>query len=470
MMDAQIFLLGVGKWFHGIGKARKIPNIPKKVISQIRIKLGEVKAKFGNQLSNYYQRVWAYCKEGMKIFDAPRLERWSQTLEDGTMLEGVFRKGKLVSGKMMKDGNTFEGRFDKKWRLHGKGKQIFSDWGIYEWEFQNGQLIKGKKIHKYGHIWEGTFNKNGELSGEGVFLERDGIVIRWEFKNGYLEGDGYKLHPDGLVLKGEFKNWKLKNGEILKRNEQTWEYEKTRDVKDGQYIELQKKANELPNNKAQNPFSHPELESSSAPVEKLEPFHTGKEIRESFSQGLEFEIVGTEQGNKTFFKTEKMKYDKYSLDLGHDMAPNKDASEGAIKKILDTPQAKNIIPESVQLIDIKVSNSSKPSLKGIYLEQAIERGKVKATVALGKEFREDRRSNCHIQYQLNLDNRIPAGERFKIMQELTNKMEKLLDHKMSKSEGEVLGTAPSQVVINAKASKGLESTFQSVLDELYPQS
>ncbi len=165
-----------------------------------------------------------------------------------------------------------------------------------------------------------------------------------------------------------------------------------------------------------------------------------------------------------------MKYDKYSLDLGHDMAPNKDASEGAIKKILDTPQAKNIIPESVQLIDIKVSNSSKPSLKGIYLEQAIERGKVKATVALGKEFREDRRSNCHIQYQLNLDNRIPAGERFKIMQELTNKMEKLLDHKMSKSEGEVLGTAPSQVVINAKASKGLESTFQSVLDELYPQS
>lgn len=468
MMDAQIFLLGVGKWFHGIGKARKVPNIPKKVVSQIRTKLGEVKAKFGNQLSNYYQRVWAYCKEGMKIFDAPRLERWSQTLEDGTMLEGVFRKGKLVSGKMMKDGNTFEGRFDKKWRLHGKGKQIFSDWGIYEWEFQNGQLIKGKKIHKYGHIWEGTFNKNGELSGEGVFLERDGIVIRWEFKDGYLEGDGYKLHPDGLVLKGEFKNWKLKNGEILKRNEQTWEYEKTRDVKDGQYIELQKKANELPNNKAQNPFSHPELENSSAPVEKLEPFHTGKEIRESFSQGLEFEIVGSERGEKTFFKTEHVKRDnsKYITPAwwGDMNAPWRWYWEYAMKKMIEEAPSKKLSVESIQFLNFYDSTSHSKEKQGIYVEQFWENGKITTIVSLPRRFKTDARGWCYIQYRLGLDARIPASERLKITQELVNNIQKLT----AKEYESKLGT--SQLYIESQVSRELDKTFQSVLDQLYPQS
>lgn len=468
MKDAQIFLLGVGKWFHGIGKARKVPNIPKKVVSQIRTKLGEVKAKFGNQLSNYYQRVWAYCKEGMKIFDAPRLERWSQTLEDGTMLEGVFRKGKLVSGKMMKDGNTFEGRFDKKWRLHGKGKQIFSDWGIYEWEFQNGQLIKGKKIHKYGHIWEGTFNKNGELSGEGVFLERDGIVIRWEFKDGYLEGDGYKLHPNGLVLKGEFKNWKLKNGEILKRNEQTWEYEKTRDVKDGQYIELQKKANELPNNKAQNPFSHPELENSSAPVEKLEPFHTGKEIRESFSQGLEFEIVGSERGEKTFFKTEHVKRDnsKYITPAwwGDMNAPWRWYWEYAMKKMIEEAPSKKLSVESIQFLNFYDSTSHSKEKQGIYVEQFWENGKITTIVSLPRRFKTDARGWCYIQYRLGLDARIPASERLKITQELVNNIQKLT----AKEYESKLGT--SQLYIESQVSRELDKTFQSVLDQLYPQS
>lgn len=467
-MDAQVFLLGVGKWFHGIGKARKVPHIPKKVVSQIRTKLGEVKAKFGNQLSNYYQRVWAYCKEGMKIFDAPRLERWSQTLEDGTMLEGVFRKGKLVSGKMMKDGNTFEGRFDKKWRLHGKGKQIFSDWGIYEWEFQNGQLIKGKKIHKYGHIWEGTFNKNGELSGEGVFLERDGIVIRWEFKNGYLEGDGYKLHPDGLVLKGEFKNWKLKNGEILKRNEQTWEYEKTRDVKDGQYIDLQKKANELPNNKAQNPFSHPELENSSAPVEKLEPFHTGKEIRESFSQGLEFEIVGSERAEKTFFKTEHVKRDnsKYITPAwwGDMNAPWRWYWEYAMKKMIEEAPSKKLSVESIQFLNFYDSTSHSKEKQGIYVEQFWENGKITTIVSLPRRFKTDARGWCYIQYRLGLDARIPASERLKITQELVNNIQKLT----AKEYESKLGT--SQLYIESQVSRELDKTFQSVLDQLYPQS
>ena len=104
---------------------------------------------------------------------------------NGVEFEGNFNGLILTGLGKLKDKNTgdvYEGNFDNNY-FNGHGKYSFSDYGIYEGEFEFG-IRSGKGIYKnkLGIIYEGEW-KNNFPNGIGKFTCKD-FIVKGVWKNG----------------------------------------------------------------------------------------------------------------------------------------------------------------------------------------------------------------------------------------------------------------------------------------------
>ncbi len=160
-----------------------------------------------------------------------------KTLDDGTVLKGTFKDGKLNGRgeKHLKNGTVIKGEF-KDGLLHGIGTVVSSKEGVvaegsfyndslhgkakitfietdetWEGEFKHGEFVEGEQHLPNGDICKGTFNEDGELVSGEKKLRIGGNVLKGEFENGYLV-KGTKTLPSGIVDEGEFTKNRLVKG------------------------------------------------------------------------------------------------------------------------------------------------------------------------------------------------------------------------------------------------------------------
>lgn len=144
---------------------------------------------------------------------------------DGMRVEGNFIDGRLNGqGKIIDpDGEIIEGIF-KDDVLNGLGKMTTAI-GTKEGEFRDGELNgKGKDTQFEGQmISEGIF-KEGRLHGQGVVVHLNGDVWEGEFRDNQLIKGKMSL-ANGNVLEGEFRNNELRNGKLTHSNGSVEEFQ-----------------------------------------------------------------------------------------------------------------------------------------------------------------------------------------------------------------------------------------------------
>jgi hypothetical protein len=101
------------------------------------------------------------------------------------------------------NGNVFEGDF-----VDGelsKGKEIFSNGSIFEGDFANGEPSKGKETFKNDIVYEGDL-VDGKGHGKGKMTFANGDVYEGDFFEGNINGIGKKTYIDGKVEEGFWAN------------------------------------------------------------------------------------------------------------------------------------------------------------------------------------------------------------------------------------------------------------------------
>lgn len=114
----------------------------------------------------------------------------------GTIEEGIFSNGLLISGKWTHGEYWKEGTFDEQ-TFSGKGKTADK-----EGDFVKNALVKGKYL-KEGILYEGTF-KYSRLHGQGKKTLADGTILEGVFSCDLLYGQGKMTYPNGTFVTGEF--------------------------------------------------------------------------------------------------------------------------------------------------------------------------------------------------------------------------------------------------------------------------
>lgn len=106
----------------------------------------------------------------------------------------------------LKDGRIYEGSWDKKGKMHGKGTLINPDGSKIIGCFKEGILDgKGRIIQTSGIVFEGEF-KEGKLNGSGNIYGNHGGKFSGTLVDGKLHGIGVEEWPDGMRYEGEYKN------------------------------------------------------------------------------------------------------------------------------------------------------------------------------------------------------------------------------------------------------------------------
>lgn len=132
----------------------------------------------------------------------------------GDIYEGEFRNNQLYRGKLIyQDGPVLQGEF-KNNQLNGKGRATNNEGDIYEGEFNNGELVEGKMIYKNG-TYEGKF-KNNKLI-EGTVTLNNGDMIEGDWKDGILIDPRKIIYANGDIYEGKFKiDYKIDNNNKTK--------------------------------------------------------------------------------------------------------------------------------------------------------------------------------------------------------------------------------------------------------------
>ena len=182
--------------------------------------------------------------EGERSFEDFKLEGF---FKDGILVngrisdndhfdEGTFDDYILIEGKRVVDDFIFEGKFDKESRGLIQGRVIRNDNIIYEGElkdgrphgrgkyfkndsklegtFENGELIDGKILY-YDDIHEGKFENENLIKGtKNHFSEQ--ILEEGTFEKGYLvQGKKTFLDSNNEIEEGKFKDGFLVEGKAI---------------------------------------------------------------------------------------------------------------------------------------------------------------------------------------------------------------------------------------------------------------
>jgi len=152
-------------------------------------------------------------------------------MSKGTVFKGTFVKGVPVEGECTySNGDKYKGRIDeecepngvgvlkkadgssvaeghfKHGRLHGKGKETFSDGCTYTGYYEEG-LMSGYGTYAYsstGDYYSGSFELNLK-HGEGMYRWKNGDCFAGQFVEGLIRGKGVMTYTNGLVEEGEWK-------------------------------------------------------------------------------------------------------------------------------------------------------------------------------------------------------------------------------------------------------------------------
>ena len=136
---------------------------------------------------------------------------------NGNIFDGEWKDDHLLKGKLtFKDGDIYDGEW-KNNKREGKGKYTFKDGDIYDGEWKNDKYEgKGKLTFKDGEIYDGEW-KNDKYDGKGKATYSNSNIYIGEWKNGKREGKGKYTFKDGSVYIGEWKNDKYEGkGKLTK--------------------------------------------------------------------------------------------------------------------------------------------------------------------------------------------------------------------------------------------------------------
>ena len=172
----------------------------------------------GNEYHPEDGNLEAIYKDGVYHEAETASELREFTEEDGSKFEGIYRKGKRISGALMcPDGSFYYG----KWKddlFHGQGTYTYPDKSTYEGEWKEG------KKHGQGTWKSESFEyvgewKDGEQHGQGTEIYTDDnadpddldgqSTYVGEFKDGLPDGGGTETwgngDKDGNKYIGEWK-------------------------------------------------------------------------------------------------------------------------------------------------------------------------------------------------------------------------------------------------------------------------
>ena len=129
--------------------------------------------------------------------------------KENIFVEGFWKEGNLVYARLfiINDDyfDIYEGEI-KDSNFNGQGKLILSNGQEYIGGFINGEKTgHGKITFEDGTIFDGQLEK-GDLKGEGNMVWKNGYEYKGNFDGNKLEGYGTLKGPNGEIYEGEFSN------------------------------------------------------------------------------------------------------------------------------------------------------------------------------------------------------------------------------------------------------------------------
>ena len=124
----------------------------------------------------------------------------SQVLSEGTWLDGICKRARIVLPEGQYDGEIEDNLFN------GNGKMVYKDGRVYEGEWVQGNKEgNGSLLWPDGSKYWGEF-KNDQINGEGEFLWSNGATYKGTFVNGCFNGKGTLKSTKGSSYTGNFQN------------------------------------------------------------------------------------------------------------------------------------------------------------------------------------------------------------------------------------------------------------------------
>ncbi|WP_234995063.1 C13 family peptidase [Microbulbifer donghaiensis] len=109
--------------------------------------------------------------------------------------EGEFQRGDLLKGSVAwTEAGSYEGEF-LDLMPHGQGHQVTTEGAHYEGTFADGYIVQGSYRDGQGYRYRGGFEYS-VYAGAGELTQPDGTIIRANFEYGEANGEGVLIHKD----------------------------------------------------------------------------------------------------------------------------------------------------------------------------------------------------------------------------------------------------------------------------------
>ena len=121
--------------------------------------------------------------------------------------------GQDVKPIEFKNGNVYQGGWNKTLRMEGQGKYFIKDNNIYvEGIWKNGDLLYARIFigsEDSFDIYQGEI-KDSNFNGKGKYIESNGKIYEGDFINGEKNGTGKINYKDGTIFEGQVEKGELK--------------------------------------------------------------------------------------------------------------------------------------------------------------------------------------------------------------------------------------------------------------------
>ena len=161
--------------------------------------------------------------------------------EENMFLEGIWKEGNLIYTRLFiitgDNFNLYEGEM-KDSKFNGKGTYTTSSGRKYKGEFLNNEIIGKVELTFEDSIttYEGPLEKY-KLKGEGKMIWKNGYEYEGSFDDNKLSGHGILKGPNDEVYEGDFSNNLFSgNGKYTYQNGNTYEGQFSYGVKKGRGI------------------------------------------------------------------------------------------------------------------------------------------------------------------------------------------------------------------------------------------